>query len=225
MQTLVLGNGPMGRALAGALAEAGHGVTTLRRPPGGRHPASVFADAEVSFDCSTGPAVAGNVEQAGRPCASACRSRDVSDCPRGGSIRSQKERMGTRQGGFPRSRRAREQRARRAAAVGFQSRPGSPELDPHHPVSPRLAKVLRRRRPAHGSRPPHRRVGEQPRGKDDSVTLLIEDYRPFDQRQLPRATVSMTLCKIASHPAREYRGTARLFDVASGMDAIGAPLR
>jgi len=64
MQTLVLGNGPMGRALAGALTEAGHGVTTLGRPPGGRHPASAFADADVSFDFSTGSAVAGNVEQA-----------------------------------------------------------------------------------------------------------------------------------------------------------------
>jgi len=44
----------MGRALA----ESGHGVATLWRPPGGRHPASAFADAEVTFDFSTGPAVA-----------------------------------------------------------------------------------------------------------------------------------------------------------------------
>jgi 4-hydroxy-tetrahydrodipicolinate reductase len=64
MQALVLGNGPMGRALAGALAEAGHGVATLRRPLDGRHPPSAFVDAEVTFDFSTGPAVAANVEQA-----------------------------------------------------------------------------------------------------------------------------------------------------------------
>lgn len=64
MQTLVLGNGPMGRALAAALAEAGHGVTAVRRPVGACHPASAFADAEVTFDFSTGAAVAGNVEQA-----------------------------------------------------------------------------------------------------------------------------------------------------------------
>lgn len=64
MRTLVLGNGPMGRALAAALAEAGHEVASLGRPIDGRHPTSSFADVEVVFDFSTGLAVAGNVEQA-----------------------------------------------------------------------------------------------------------------------------------------------------------------
>jgi len=54
----------MGHALADALTEAGHAVTTLWRPPGGRHPASAFAGADVTFDFSTGPAVAGNVAHA-----------------------------------------------------------------------------------------------------------------------------------------------------------------
>jgi 4-hydroxy-tetrahydrodipicolinate reductase len=64
MRTLVLGTGPMGRALAAALAAAGHEVASLGRPDGRRHAASTFAGAEVVFDFSTGPAVAGNVEQA-----------------------------------------------------------------------------------------------------------------------------------------------------------------
>lgn len=64
MHTVVLGHGPMGRALAAALTEAGHDVTTYGRPPDGRHPASAFADAEVVFDFSTGTAVAANFEQA-----------------------------------------------------------------------------------------------------------------------------------------------------------------
>ncbi len=64
MHTVVLGTGPMGRALADALAAAGHAVTTLGRPPDGRHPGSAFAGAAVTFDFSTGPAVAGNVERA-----------------------------------------------------------------------------------------------------------------------------------------------------------------
>lgn len=64
MHAIVLGTGPMGHALADALAEAGHAVTSLRRPRGGRHPVSDFVDADVTFDFSTGAAVADNIEQA-----------------------------------------------------------------------------------------------------------------------------------------------------------------
>ncbi len=64
MQSVILGSGPMGRALAAALAEAGHRADVLGRPPDGNHPPSAFAGTDVVFDFSIGRAVAGNVRAA-----------------------------------------------------------------------------------------------------------------------------------------------------------------
>ncbi len=64
MHTLILGNGPMARALADALVAAGARVAVRGRPPDGRHPVELLAAAEVVFDFSSGSAVAGNTEQA-----------------------------------------------------------------------------------------------------------------------------------------------------------------
>lgn len=64
MHMLILGSGPMARALADALVAAGDRVTVRGRPPDGRHPVELFAGAEVVFDFSTGSAVAANTEQA-----------------------------------------------------------------------------------------------------------------------------------------------------------------
>jgi 4-hydroxy-tetrahydrodipicolinate reductase len=63
MQTIILGDGPMGRALDAALTAARHTTTILGRPVG-THPPGAFDGAEVVFDFSVGPAVRDNVEQA-----------------------------------------------------------------------------------------------------------------------------------------------------------------
>ncbi|HXG02781.1 MAG TPA: dihydrodipicolinate reductase C-terminal domain-containing protein [Candidatus Binatia bacterium] len=61
MQTLVLGNGPMGLALADALRAAGEHVEVRGRPDAGGHPADVFAGIDVVFDFSNPDAVAPNI--------------------------------------------------------------------------------------------------------------------------------------------------------------------
>ncbi|MGQ0608722.1 MAG: dihydrodipicolinate reductase C-terminal domain-containing protein [Chloroflexota bacterium] len=63
MQTIILGRGPMGRALADALLNAGHTVESLGRPVGARAP-QAFEGADVVFDFSVGAAVPTNAEQA-----------------------------------------------------------------------------------------------------------------------------------------------------------------
>lgn len=66
MDTIILGDGPLGRAIAAALVERGDGVRLVGRPPGGgdRHDPDALAEAgaEVAIEASRGDAVAGNVE-------------------------------------------------------------------------------------------------------------------------------------------------------------------
>ncbi|HEY7941398.1 MAG TPA: dihydrodipicolinate reductase C-terminal domain-containing protein [Candidatus Limnocylindrales bacterium] len=61
METIILGDGPMGTAVADALAAEGHPAHVLGRPPGGHHPAPSLRGAGLIFDFSRGPAVAANV--------------------------------------------------------------------------------------------------------------------------------------------------------------------
>lgn len=64
METVICGDGPMGRALADELREAGHRVRLLGRPAGPSHPTSSFAGADVVHDFSTAGAVVANVRAA-----------------------------------------------------------------------------------------------------------------------------------------------------------------
>lgn len=64
MECIICGDGPMGRAVADELAEAGHAARLLGRPPDGRHPPGTFEGAAVVHEFSIGPAVADNVEAA-----------------------------------------------------------------------------------------------------------------------------------------------------------------
>ena len=61
--TLVLGDGPLGQAIAAAQAERGAVVTIRGRPAAGNsHDPAIFAGAEVVIDASRGDAVASNVD-------------------------------------------------------------------------------------------------------------------------------------------------------------------
>jgi 4-hydroxy-tetrahydrodipicolinate reductase len=64
MQTVILGDGPMGHVLADALAARGEGVAVLGRPEADAHPVEALGGADVVFEFSRGDAVAANVEQA-----------------------------------------------------------------------------------------------------------------------------------------------------------------
>jgi 4-hydroxy-tetrahydrodipicolinate reductase len=64
MDAVVVGDGPMGRAIATALAERGDTVRLLGRPRGGRHAVRSLHGADVVLDASRGAAVAANVETA-----------------------------------------------------------------------------------------------------------------------------------------------------------------
>lgn len=64
MHFVILGDGPMGRALAEAATEAGHAVSCRGRPPSGRHPPAAFDRADVAFEFSTAAAVRSNVADA-----------------------------------------------------------------------------------------------------------------------------------------------------------------
>jgi 4-hydroxy-tetrahydrodipicolinate reductase len=64
MQSVICGDGPMGRALAATLAQRAGAPRLVGRPVSGSHPPEVFADADVVFDFSIGPAVPANVEAA-----------------------------------------------------------------------------------------------------------------------------------------------------------------
>ena len=64
MQAVILGDGPMGHALADALTARGDGVAILGRPKAGAHDTAAFDGAEVVIDFSRGDAVPRNVAQA-----------------------------------------------------------------------------------------------------------------------------------------------------------------
>lgn len=71
MQALIFGDGPMGRALAGALEARDAAVEVRGRPAAGGHPATELAGADVVFDASVGAAVRSNLAAA---TAAGCRS-------------------------------------------------------------------------------------------------------------------------------------------------------
>ena len=62
--TIVLGDGPLGRAIGDALRGRGDAVQVLGRPVGGRHDPAILRRADVIVDASRAAAVAGNVEVA-----------------------------------------------------------------------------------------------------------------------------------------------------------------
>ncbi len=64
MDAVILGDGPLGRAIAAALAERGTRARLLGRPVTGRHDPSDLACATVVVEASRGDAVAANLESA-----------------------------------------------------------------------------------------------------------------------------------------------------------------
>jgi 4-hydroxy-tetrahydrodipicolinate reductase len=59
--TVILGDGPLGRAVEAAVRDAGRPVRMLGRPASGRHDPADLADASVIVDASRGDTVLGNV--------------------------------------------------------------------------------------------------------------------------------------------------------------------
>jgi 4-hydroxy-tetrahydrodipicolinate reductase len=64
MQTLILGDGPMGRAVATAFGERRERAAVVGRPIGPRHDPTVFRDVDLVVDASAGGAVASNIAAA-----------------------------------------------------------------------------------------------------------------------------------------------------------------
>jgi 4-hydroxy-tetrahydrodipicolinate reductase len=64
MDTIILGDGPLGRAMEAASRARGDRPRLLGRPVGGRHDPTTLTGADVIFDASTAGAVAGNVQSA-----------------------------------------------------------------------------------------------------------------------------------------------------------------
>ena len=64
MQILILGDGPMGRAVATAAGERGDRAPLIGRPIGPSHDPTVFRRVDLVVDASRGAAVATNVEAA-----------------------------------------------------------------------------------------------------------------------------------------------------------------
>jgi 4-hydroxy-tetrahydrodipicolinate reductase len=64
MPTIILGDGPMGQAIAAAARDRGEPVTILGRPPAGGHGPGPLAGADLVVDASRGAAVAPNVAAA-----------------------------------------------------------------------------------------------------------------------------------------------------------------
>jgi 4-hydroxy-tetrahydrodipicolinate reductase len=65
MDTIILGDGALGAAIAGALRErTGVAPTLIGRPSSGRHHPAVFDGVELAFDASRGDAVRTNIEAA-----------------------------------------------------------------------------------------------------------------------------------------------------------------
>ena len=61
---IVLGDGPLGRAIGAALERRGDDVAVIGRPAGGTHDAALLAPVDVVVDASRADAVAPNVEAA-----------------------------------------------------------------------------------------------------------------------------------------------------------------
>jgi len=59
---IILGNGPLGLAIEGALRARDDTVRVLGRPAAGRHDPTILGAAEVTVDASRGDAVAANVD-------------------------------------------------------------------------------------------------------------------------------------------------------------------
>jgi 4-hydroxy-tetrahydrodipicolinate reductase len=64
MDTIILGDGPLGRAIEQAARDRGDRPHVIGRPAGGRHEPSALAGADVIFDASSAVSVEGNVEAA-----------------------------------------------------------------------------------------------------------------------------------------------------------------
>jgi len=64
MDIVILGDGPLGRAIAAACADRGTRARVLGRPAGGRHDPADLAGAAVVVEASRGDAVASNIETA-----------------------------------------------------------------------------------------------------------------------------------------------------------------
>jgi 4-hydroxy-tetrahydrodipicolinate reductase len=64
MDIVICGNGRLGRAIATAATERGHGVRVLGRPSTKHHPATAFAGAQVVIDASRAEAVVSNLDVA-----------------------------------------------------------------------------------------------------------------------------------------------------------------
>jgi 4-hydroxy-tetrahydrodipicolinate reductase len=62
MQTIILGDGHLGRAIAAATGERGERTPIIGRPTFDRHDRAALAGADVVIDASRGDAVRGNVE-------------------------------------------------------------------------------------------------------------------------------------------------------------------
>ena len=62
MNGVILGDGPLGRAIAAALVERGDDARVLGRPARRTHAARDVSEADVAFDASRGDAVRGNVD-------------------------------------------------------------------------------------------------------------------------------------------------------------------
>jgi 4-hydroxy-tetrahydrodipicolinate reductase len=64
MRTIILGDGPMGWAIAAAAGARGERMPVIGRPPTARHDATCFAGADLVVDASRGEAVMDNVAAA-----------------------------------------------------------------------------------------------------------------------------------------------------------------
>ncbi len=64
MDTIILGDGPLGRAVADAVRARGDRAMLLGRPASARHDAAVLGAADVVVEASRGDAVASNLEDA-----------------------------------------------------------------------------------------------------------------------------------------------------------------
>src|SRR5580765_3093837 len=62
MQTIILGDGPLGWAIAAAAGERGARIPILGRPAFDRHDRTAVSGADIVVDASRGPAVRANVE-------------------------------------------------------------------------------------------------------------------------------------------------------------------